>query len=56
MDKDIIDKLIYGFNFHISEVKASEAKLEILRTSFVHDFTFNAIGQLTKDKYCAGLN
>lgn len=55
MDKEILKKLITGFNAQMDKVKADEGRLEAIRAQFVRDYSVVNIQNLTKESYCTGL-
>jgi hypothetical protein len=56
MDKEILQKLIEGFNAQLDKVKQDEKRLEKLRAQFVSDYNVTKIQMLTKESYCTGLD
>lgn len=56
MDKEILKKLISGFNAQMDNVKVDEGKLEDIRAKFVRDYSVVNIQKLTKESYCTGLD
>ena len=51
MDKEIIEKLIIGFNLQLTQFELEETKLELLRDQFVKDYSIENIEKLTKETY-----
>ena len=43
MDKEIIEKLIIGFNLQLTQFELEETKLELLRDQFVKDYSIENI-------------
>ena len=56
MDKEIIEKLIIGFNLQLTQFELEETKLELLRDQFVKDYSIENIEKLTKETYCTGID
>lgn len=56
MDKEIIEKLIIGFNLQLTQFELEEIKLELLRDQFVKDYSIENIEKLTKETYCTGID
>lgn len=55
MDKEILMKLISGFNAQMDKVKTDEGRLEAIRAQFVRNYSVVNIQNLTKESYCTGL-
>lgn len=55
MDKEILKKLISGFNAQMDKVKVDEGRLESIRAQFVRDYSVVNIQNLKKESYCTGL-
>ncbi|MCI5496426.1 MAG: hypothetical protein MR407_08865 [Roseburia sp.] len=49
MDKEILKKLISGFNAQMDKVKVDEGRLESIRAQFVRDYSVVNIQNLKKD-------
>lgn len=56
MDKEIIEKLIIGFNLQLTQFELEETRLELLRNQFVKDYSIENIEKLTKETYCTGID
>ena len=55
MDKEILKKLITGFNAQMDKVKADEGRLEAIRAQFVRDYSVVNIQNLKKSLIVPGL-
>nr|DAW02805.1 MAG TPA: hypothetical protein [Caudoviricetes sp.] len=52
MDKEILKKLISGFNAQMDKVKADEERLEAIRAQFVRDYSVVNIQNLICNDSC----